>query len=417
MIDKAVKQINPTTYEVEMPSGDKVEVGNKKAVDFKPHLKLNRWGGECFIKVGLPTTEKVTPMVESGRVKWRGQKVETHFYPLEPRNVAAKDKDGNDVSFPQNELGGFEFEIILKEKPVTNKIIFNIQTQGLRFSYQPPLTQQEIDNGSIGPENVVGSYAVYHATRTNIHASKADAEKYKTGKAFHIYRPHLVDALGAEAWADLNISNSVLTITIPQQFLDEAKYPVTIDPEFGYHSIGALWEDYANGGNRDRSGTAWVMPAGGGTGNTIYVYLKDDPLDTVGITAFEGINEKDSGGAGVHDEVDSGITGGVIPAEAGEWIGVALVGNALTGGVTYILNSQPVNIDLANDVYIAYDNDGVWSNYQPDASVPPDDPWFDAITGTKKYSIYVEYSPPAPPVGLESKSANMGSKMVAAGLI
>ena len=41
-----IEQIATTTYEIEMPSGDKVEVGNKDSAEFEPHLKLNRWGDE-----------------------------------------------------------------------------------------------------------------------------------------------------------------------------------------------------------------------------------------------------------------------------------------------------------------------------------------------------------------------------------
>ncbi|GAJ08531.1 unnamed protein product, partial [marine sediment metagenome] len=128
--------------------------------------------------MGLPTAEKVTPVVEAGKVKWRGQKVETRFYPLEPKTVTAKNKRGRDIQSTQNELGGFEFEIVLKEKPATNQIVLDIQARGLRFSYQPPLTQQEIDRGADRPDNVVGSYAVYHATKKN--------NQYMTGKAFHM---------------------------------------------------------------------------------------------------------------------------------------------------------------------------------------------------------------------------------------
>ena len=93
--------INPTTYEVTLLSGDKVEIGDREAVDFKPHLKLKRWGEECFIKVGLPTTGKKSPIVEGDKVKRVEPNLEAHFYPLEPRMVIAKDKDGNDVYFGQ----------------------------------------------------------------------------------------------------------------------------------------------------------------------------------------------------------------------------------------------------------------------------------------------------------------------------
>jgi len=231
--------INPTTYETTLLGGDKVEIGNnKEALDFKPHIKLNRWDGECFIKVGLPTTEKPAPVIEGDKVKWVEQDREVDFYPLEPRIEIAKDKDGKDVEFKQCELGGFEFEVILKKKPTTNKIVLDIETQGLKFYPQ----SHEIPEDSIAPENVKGSIAVYHATCGNMHKGKATAEKYKTGKAFHIYRPKITDAEGKWVWGELSLDEQAgtLTTTIPQEFLDSAVYPVSIDPNFGNESTGGL---------------------------------------------------------------------------------------------------------------------------------------------------------------------------------
>lgn len=235
-------------YEYTLSSGDTVEVGDKHTMDFKPHLKLNRWDGECFIKVSLPTKRKIKPVIEGNKTKWIDRNIEAHFYPLEPRTVIAQDKDSKDVEFKQCELGGFEFEIILKKKPRTNKIVLNIETQGLKFYYQPPQhpdhpTWSEHESGgfSMCPDNVVGSYAVYHTTRTNMHRSKVDAEKYKCGKAFHIYRPKVVDAVGDWVWADLYIDKQagISTITIPQDFLNSAVYPISTGTEnFGYETIG-----------------------------------------------------------------------------------------------------------------------------------------------------------------------------------
>src|SRR3990167_10435198 len=64
--------------------------------------------------------------------------------------------------------------------------------------------------------------------------------EYKTGKAFHIYRPKVIDANGVETWGDLNIDeqNGLLTVTIDQTWLETALYPVIVDPTFGYTSIG-----------------------------------------------------------------------------------------------------------------------------------------------------------------------------------
>ncbi|GAG00289.1 unnamed protein product, partial [marine sediment metagenome] len=90
-----------------------------------------------------------------------------------------------------------------------------------------------IKNGSTvfyQPIDVIGSYAVYHS-------SKRD-NKYKTGKAFHIYRPKIIDANDEWVWGVMNISNSVLSITIDQDWLNNAVYPVTVDPTFGYTSEG-----------------------------------------------------------------------------------------------------------------------------------------------------------------------------------
>ena len=42
----AITQPSPTAYEATLPCGDKVEIGDIESIDFKPCIKLNRWGGE-----------------------------------------------------------------------------------------------------------------------------------------------------------------------------------------------------------------------------------------------------------------------------------------------------------------------------------------------------------------------------------
>lgn len=288
-------KINNTTYEFTLTGGDKVEVGDKDAPTFRPHLKLNRWGGECFIAI-QPAGEiesEFEPELEKDKIKYKYKakqngfelELETEFYPLEPRTVIAKDKDGNDVPFTQNELGGFEFEIILGVKPPTNRIVLNIETQGLKFYYQPALTQEEIDQRCIRPDNVVGSYAIYHATRTNMHRSQADADKYKCGKAFHIYRPKVTDAEGNWVWAELSLDEKAGTLTtaIPQEFLNNAVYPVSIDPNFGCEAEGS-----SNSGAQKNSmrGDLHTTPADISTAVSISVYIKKYTAYT---TYFKGI--------------------------------------------------------------------------------------------------------------------------------
>lgn len=295
---KGRKAVDAITYEVELLGKDKIEIGDRDSIDFKPHLKLNRWDGECFIKVGLPTKKKILPTIEGNKIKWIDTDKEVHLYPLEPRTVIAKDKDGKDVEFTQNELGGFEFEVILKKKPKTNKIVLDIETQGLKFYYQPELTPEEIADGAIRPDNVVGSYAVYHATKANHIVGQTN---YMCGKAFHIYRPKIVDAVGNWVWGELFIDEQAgtLTTTIPQEFLNNAVYPVSVDPNFGEEEAGGTQASI--GGNKLR-GSVFASPAGTNTATSItaYTYLGSGTGYIKGVLVLESnlnIVENGVGGA------------------------------------------------------------------------------------------------------------------------
>ena len=88
---------------------------------------------------------------------------------------------------------------------------------------------------------MAGSYAVYHQTQEGDYTALG-GKNYKAGKAFHIYRPRIEDATGASCWGELNIDvkAGLLTVTIPQDWLDQAVYPVrhAAGLTFGYTSIG-----------------------------------------------------------------------------------------------------------------------------------------------------------------------------------
>lgn len=194
-----------------------LEVGDIKQDDFKPQVKLLRWNNECNASFRLIDNELDISRIETegNVIKFIKKKLEAHFYDK------PKDK--------QNENGAYEFEVILKEKSARNKIQFSIETKGLEFRYQAELTQQEKEQGMFRPENVIGSYAVYHATKKNHITGQTN---YKAGKAFHIYRPKIIDATGKEVWGEFNKDveeTKKLEITIPEGLV----YPVRIDPTFG----------------------------------------------------------------------------------------------------------------------------------------------------------------------------------------
>jgi hypothetical protein len=173
-----LKQIEKTTYEIDLPFADKAEIGDKDSADFKPNLKLKRWGEECSINLSIPTTEKIKPIIQDNKILWQGRDYGAEFYQA---------------------TDGFKFNIILPKKPKTNVFPLDFGSDNLKFYYQPPLTDEFKDGWSdefktdisvsetgvkdlkgkllaYRPEFAVGSYAAYHATKRNTHPSKADAE-------------------------------------------------------------------------------------------------------------------------------------------------------------------------------------------------------------------------------------------------
>ncbi|MCK4782035.1 DUF2341 domain-containing protein [Candidatus Parcubacteria bacterium] len=243
--DKNPEETDSPRYVLKTLGNDIIEVGTKENSPLAPYVKLNKWDEECSISVSLPTTASTNSLQSEGnKLKWIEEKREAHFY-------------------PQND-NEFEFEIILKEKPATNIVSLNIESKGLDFFYQPALTLADnpeadycIDTAcykdnattTYRPENVVGSYAVYHSTKQGDY-SKMGGKNYRAGKAFHVYRPKIIDSAGAEVWGRLNINEQtgVLTVEIPQEFLDNAVYPVrhAAGLTFGYTDIGDGLMTYYN---------------------------------------------------------------------------------------------------------------------------------------------------------------------------
>lgn len=202
-----------------------LEIGDAKTPDkFMPQHKIMRWQNECNVSIRLKDDGNGTETVETreDKIVWKKGKREAHFY---------------DLTNEEHPEGAQEFEIVLLEKPATNVVEFTLQDKDVEYFYQPALTPEEIAEGAERPENVVGSYAVYAKTpKTNWKGGK----EYKTGKVGHIFRPRIEDSNGKWTWGDLHIENGILSVTIPQEFLNKATYPVkhAAGLTFGYTSVG-----------------------------------------------------------------------------------------------------------------------------------------------------------------------------------
>lgn len=208
-----------------------VEIGDSKQPDFKPQFKVMRWNNEVNFSMRAEEHPDATVETDGDVVKYITPEYEVHQYD--------KPEAGED--------GGFEFEWVLPSAPKSNVLRTTIQTKGLDFSYQPALTDEEIKSGADRPDNVIGSYAVYHSTKGGV--NDAAGMEYKTGKVLHIYRPQATDAKGNQAWCEINIDaeNGTAAVTVPQDFLDSAVYPVVVDPTMGYTSQGATTSSWSAG--------------------------------------------------------------------------------------------------------------------------------------------------------------------------
>lgn len=367
---------------------DDVYVGDPLDSTFHPSLKLSRWTEEVWFKLKFDDSVVIgqkTVKVESEKVRWNSDKLGIDFYTKPPDS--------------QNEGGAAELEIILKYKPSVAEIDLPVEKHNLDFSYQPALTEiydladcveltethALLKDGreSWRPEPIVGSYAVYHATRFNLHRSKADAEKYKAGKVGHLYRPKLIDAVGKTAYASYNDDlqeTGILKMLLPQAFLDSAVYPVTIDPTFGKTSIGGSTNTYPAGYMRVDKAT--LTEAGTITKITSYTRVTN-----VGNHVKGGLYANATGSAGAL----LGNSDPVVATTSYAWVDLTLTTPYSAVAADYFLGK------LSEDnEYYAYDAGGTW-NYRSGLTYPNLPDPFNKTGGStdENASIYATYTPTA----------------------
>ena len=200
-----MKQVNNTTFRADNLGDVKpiVTIGGKAKDKFIPNLNMSFHNDEFFINLNRRDKDAKTGTVQTAEL------------------------DGIDKDiFYIDENGRFKWDIEFKERPKINSWTWELKhSEGIEFFYQGELTAEEIADGCERPIEVIGSYAVYCNQANN---------KYKTGKLCHIYRPFCYDTKGNIIYADLKIADGKLTITIDETWLDNATYPVRLDPTIGF---------------------------------------------------------------------------------------------------------------------------------------------------------------------------------------
>jgi hypothetical protein len=360
-----------------------VEIGDTKQTEFYPQVKLMRWSNEVNFSVRLKDTEYEKAQISTlqDKIKWSKGNVEIEYYEFE------KGK------------GGYKMVWSLKSKPATNKVEFTIQTKGLDFFYQPPLTEELTeeqkakgwtadeshiydDKGNIisyRPPEVVGSYAVYHQTKGGM--VDVNGKDYKVGKAFHIYRPKIIDANGNWVWGKLNIDvkNGIYSVEIPQDFLDTAVYPIKSNDTFGYTTVGAT---YVESGDNYMYGHIGI-PSSNGNVDSISMY----GARVGGPDYIKGVLVRDSDKTIVTNGVGPGVT---LTTTARWWTSTYSTKPSVIGNSVYwacfIVTANP---------YYYYDTgsgiNGMWDATNSYAT--PQDPTDGTFTVPHHFSVYATYTP------------------------
>ena len=391
----------------------RVEIGDKTKDEFVPEMTIGKWG-EISMKIKvtqnniarskrelLGAIDDTSLILDEEKITYTETGIDYVFYDIEPNEKHPK--------------GAYEFEIVLQEYPGVDYIEIDIETDGLDFYYQPELTQEEIDEGANRLENVIGSYAIYHDTKTN-HAlyeidkndyseeelvmnslsgyfvKKIDEKtleatyyengiNYKAGKFSHMYKPEIEDANSDKYWGsyneDLNETKK-LRIYLPEGMV----YPIIIDPIFGYDTIGgtqkspALVDDFI--------WTAHPHTGAEGTLASVSLYTR-----------------KYSAGSdfslAVYDNSDNTIVDytveGVLPDSA-SWVTLNVVGSASISTIDYALawwteSDSRVNnwYDTISSFYLGYDSETYDYSWPTTLSYGSKN-----YVSNIKYSIYATYT-------------------------
>ena len=164
----------------------------------------------------------------------------------------------------------FEYDCVLNREPESNVISLRMEgAENFDFFRQPDFVKEPFFKGS---------YAVY---------KKEKLVGEGTGKLCHIHRPEIIDARGRRCWGELSVVGNELHITIPENWLAEAKYPVIVDPTIGTTTVGSqtTGTDPNNSGydcptlDSEFALNKYLVPQTGNGLCNAYVYAYDEGCD------------------------------------------------------------------------------------------------------------------------------------------
>jgi len=351
----------------------KVEIGETQIND---GFTISKWNEEVKFILEMPeaTSNTISPSlsnVDKARINYNDYEVD---YYIPTKNV-------------------FEFDTILESRPNHDEVSWRINLTNLNCYLQPPLNEENNDTHltcnsttcldtsqkepiitEYRPMNVVNSYACYHNSKKN--------NEYQTGKAFHIFRPIISDSNDLEVYGNLSISNGELIVKIPPSFLNEAVYPIIIDPIFGSQNEGGSGKGL--NANYARHAKFFMNNIGGNVSNVSAYFYEDGSASDVGAAIYE------DGGNYVPTTLINYSGQITTDTWAYQWI------NFSFGPDNYVQATQPYWLSVfsaATAVYIQYDSGAGDSTGSFNDPWPPSDPATQGWTDdTNIYSIYATYT-------------------------
>ena len=252
-----------------------IQVGDSTSKDYEPSFTVDLWEGECKFKMYLANAEdslkELTPELSLSLDK---QTIDIEGTVITHKMIERED--------------GMVWDMIFDSKPKTNVFYQKIETEGLVFTYQPELTQGEIDDGSYRPDSVVGSYAVYHTSKRHNYTVMEDWKPvqyaYLAGKAFHVYPGYTWDANydSVKNIILIDTVSNIFSVEVDQKFLDNAVYPVTVDPQIGNTAVGGTNKAVCPYRSR---GINFTMTVDGDV-DSLVVYYNPGSKDSLGATLY-----------------------------------------------------------------------------------------------------------------------------------
>lgn len=367
--------------ELKIPAPDKnsvaVSLGDKTKPEFEPKLEITRWEGKAKFSIkpkGLEVIQRKDKdlIFEDDKIKFETPDI-TYEYFDAPTST---------------EEGGYEYQLILNKKPATSTFYSTIDSTGLEFYKQLPLTQEEAREGETcyetycekdgqrtreRPENVVNSYAVYYSESGDY--SKMGGYNFRAGKFGHIYRIKAIDADENWIWCDQNIYGNTHEISCDWNWLQNiAKYPVKIDPTIGNTNAGGSSTFYT--GSND-----FFCSSGNGDNGTvtsISVYTLKNPNNINYKGAIVRVSDKNI--------ITNGISNSVLVNSTFQWWNMIFSTNPTISSQSYyicvIADSTP---------YFFYDYGSSYFYDSSNSYSSPTNPTDGITVANQNLSIYATY--------------------------